>query len=263
MVQHNVAQITCFTVGFSQVSPTVHRALCTQVVAEHLYHEGHFDIGDVFVEEAGVPDGQDLKQPYARMPTVLEALQRRDLAPALDWVRANAAALAGLSGGLSGLEFSIHKVAFLQLLKEQGQAAALRYGRQHFPRFQASHMPQIQRLLGALCYSRRAAAGRQTPYADLFSLEELWLGLQTNFVRQCCALLGQAQDSPLLVRAGAWLVRTWCLRGCPEGWTGQWWCLVVRWWWWGNREVFILPAESPLSLYVLLLRPRKGAALVD
>ena len=114
---------------------------------------------------------------------------------------------------------------------------------------QATHMRQIQRLIGALCYARRAAAGRRTPYADLFSTDELWANLQasggpqatisvaagpaspaqptaplctprrrpsclsaprshqtppqcqTEFVRASCALLGQAQDSPLLVRA--------------------------------------------------------------
>lgn len=172
-----------------------------QVVAEHLYHEGHFAIGDEFVAEAGVPNGTDLKQPYASMHTVLQALQARNLQPALDWV--HKAELAGPGGEPSSLEFVIHRVAFLQLLNAQGQAAALAYGRAHFPRFHASNMPQIQRLLGALCYAKRAAAGQRTPYADLFALEELWAGLQKDFVRQCCALLGQAQDSPLLVAVAA------------------------------------------------------------
>ena len=50
-------------VGLAQTHP----ASATQVVAQHLYHEGHFDIGDAFVEEAGLAQGGALKAPYASM----------------------------------------------------------------------------------------------------------------------------------------------------------------------------------------------------
>ena len=137
------------------------------------------------------------------------------------------------------------------------------YARRHFGRFQGSQMGGIQRLMGALCFARRAAAGRPSPYADLLS-EDLWgtlggwvggWGMEEavgqggqgwggagetegckrtpglagplpllsslnplpassphltlappaarDFVRQCCVLLGQAQDSPLLVAVAA------------------------------------------------------------
>ena len=63
-------------------------------------------------------------------------------------------------------------------------------------------MAAIQRLMGALCFARRAAQGRPSPYADLVG-GDLWGCLAGDFVRQCCLLLGQAQDSPLLVTAAA------------------------------------------------------------
>ena len=118
-------------------------------------------------------------------------------------------------------------------------------------------MPAIQRLMGALCFAKRAAAGRPSPYGDVLT-EDLWGGLggcgwaaqdsrwggwqatpcavptrspragqalvgpgtwhfstslfhphptppaaAREFVRQCCLLLGQAQDSPLLVSVAA------------------------------------------------------------
>lgn len=47
------------------------------------------------------------------------------------------------------------------------------YARQHFGRFQASQLPAIQRLMGALVFAKRAAAGRPNPYADLMA-EDLW-----------------------------------------------------------------------------------------
>ena len=43
-----------------------------QVIAEHLFHEGLFDIGRAFVGEAGVPGGDALQRPYASMHGVLQ-----------------------------------------------------------------------------------------------------------------------------------------------------------------------------------------------
>ena len=208
-----------------------------QVIAEHFFHEGLFDIGQAFVEEAGVEGGDALRRPYASMHTVLSEVRRRvfaacqlcrtsmqalharravlcravlccavlcwsrskrgkqrrrggyqstavlprlpshscgcsgttwplrwtgriaslsrmlhclashihsseaflcrlhtlqiqrhNLAPALDWVREHQAALAGPGGAPSAFEFSIHRLAFLSLLREQGgwQGGAVR-----------------------------------------------------------------------------------------------------------------------------------------
>ncbi len=51
-----------------------HSAL-PQVVAEHLFHEGLFDIGRLFVREAGVAGGEALQRPYASMHTVLQEVK--------------------------------------------------------------------------------------------------------------------------------------------------------------------------------------------
>lgn len=84
-----------------------------------------------------------------------------------------------------------------------GQPAALQYARAHLGGFRATHLPQIQRLMGAMCFVKRACAGGGgNPYADLFSAD-LWSDLGREFVRQSCALLGQGQDSPLLVALAA------------------------------------------------------------
>ncbi|GAB4815761.1 hypothetical protein N2152v2_002807 [Parachlorella kessleri] len=199
-----------------------------QVVAEHLYHEGQFEIGDCFVREAGLVQGEQLKRPYASMHAVLEQgqqrglnlalawIHQRDLGPALEWVREHRHQLGG--GRPSAFEFSLHQLAFLQALQDRGQNAALAYARAHFPPFQHTHLAQIQRLMGALCFAGRGAgvgtgplqqAVKQParlssgPYAHLFNLEDLWGAVARDFVRQSCALLGQAQDSPLLVTVAA------------------------------------------------------------
>ena len=48
-------------------------------------------------------------------------------------------------------------------------------------------MPEIQRLMGALCYTRRQSS---SPYAELHSPAQ-WDDVAHEFTRQCCGLLGQ------------------------------------------------------------------------
>ena len=184
-----------------------------QVLAAHLFHEGQFEVGQLVVEEAGVEGGEALKAPYAAMHSVLQEvrcapltassrclwallqwlrlptclrppspvpfppqIQRHNLGPVLAWVREHDAELAGAGGQPGAFEFSVHRLAFLTLLKEQGeeeeeegkggvcafvrcaagpsfslfskawrpgyagQQAAVAYARQHFGRFQATQV---------------------------------------------------------------------------------------------------------------------------
>jgi len=229
------------------------RGILDKIVAEHLYHEGAFEIADAFVLEAGIEDGDELKAPFASMHTVLKHIQEKNLGPALEWaekhrkVLRKAAAAAGGGGGsgdtvaattsngaifapaegvkratkdweeetASVFEFLLHRLAFLQILEREGQHQALCYARLHFPMFKTTHMKEIQRLMGLLCFSKRLKACAEAQdtkaevlsknnklYADLFN-DSLWEALAVDFRRQSCSLIGQAQDSPLLVTTSA------------------------------------------------------------
>jgi hypothetical protein len=230
------------------------RGILDRIIAEHLYHEGAFEVADAFVIEAGIEDGEQLKAPFASMHAVLEEIQKKNLGPALEWAEKNRDALrstnktrsnnngGGSGGGSNGnntnggaarsvamtetnkkseehhpsaFEFSLHRLAFLQILEREGQQPALHYARQTFPAYKTTHMKEIQRLMGLLCFSKRLkarAAAQDTKaevlsknnklYADLFS-DSLWEELAVEFRRQSCSLIGQAQDSPLLVTTAA------------------------------------------------------------
>ena len=43
-----------------------------QVVAEHLFHEGKFAVGETFIQEAGIAEGESLKMPFEAMHQVLQ-----------------------------------------------------------------------------------------------------------------------------------------------------------------------------------------------
>jgi hypothetical protein len=217
------------------------RGILDKIVAEHLYHEGAFEVADAFVLEAGIEDGDKLKAPYASMHAILQQIQEKKLGPALEWAEKHRKALRKAAGGglggepiaantlngggglaedweekhPSAFEFSLHRLAFLQILEREGQQPALTYARRHFPMFRTSHMKEIQRLMGLLCFSNRLKARAEAQgtkaevlskinklYADLFS-NSLWEALAVDFRRQSCSLIGQAQDSPLLVTISA------------------------------------------------------------
>ena len=48
------------------------RHICIQVVAEHLFHEGKFAVGEKFIQEAGIENGESLRKPFEAMHEVLK-----------------------------------------------------------------------------------------------------------------------------------------------------------------------------------------------
>lgn len=170
-----------------------------QVIAEHFYREGKFEIADRFAAEAQIPESEQLKRPYIAMHTVLAQIKARNLEPALLWAGEHRMQLSN-DGQPSAFEFNLHSVNFLHVLTQRGRSAALSYAKQHFPPFQQSHMREIQRLMGCLVYSKRSL--HSSPYCDLVSCER-WDDLARDFTKQACSLMGQATESPLAVVVAA------------------------------------------------------------
>lgn len=186
------------------------------VVAQHLYHEGLFDIGDSFCKEAEILNAEELKAPYATMHQVLAELENKNLAPAVSWVTKHSSAMSSqlnspensenssAAGQVTDLEFLLHRLAFLQALHSESSSAALRYAQQYFPPFQKSHLLELQRLMGALCCVNKVKSHKKCEkrYSSYFD-DSLWKHAAVEFKKQCCALLGQAQNSPLLITIAA------------------------------------------------------------
>lgn len=49
--------------------------LYLQVVAQHLFQEGRFAVGEAFLREAKLPYGEKLKAPFAAMHSVLQSVR--------------------------------------------------------------------------------------------------------------------------------------------------------------------------------------------
>lgn len=91
-----------------------------QVIAEHLFREGHFEVGETFAREAGLEGFETLRQPYVSMHTILQHIRMRDLRPALAWASDHREKLEP-DGRPSAFEFRLHQLGFVTVLQQEGQ----------------------------------------------------------------------------------------------------------------------------------------------
>ncbi|KAK9802922.1 hypothetical protein WJX73_007664 [Symbiochloris irregularis] len=172
-----------------------------KVIAEHLFRVGRFEVGETFIREANIPGGEALRDSFRGMHQILQQILLHNLDPALQWVDQNRKALELSNKGFASgaFEFQLHQLQFLHCLSTQGALAAVGYARTHFLPFHATQMPGIQRLMGCLCYTKRPLP---QAYRQLMGPDQ-WDAAAREFARQCCSLLGQAYESPLLVVVSA------------------------------------------------------------
>jgi len=188
--------------------------LLTEVILQHLYREGRLDISEALSRESGIAEYQEQKEPFLELNQILEALKARDLGPALDWVKSNREALNmrgttllfTQAGGRqsvqqkSSLELRLHKLKFVDLLRQGSKMEAIKYARQNFPSFVYGQEREVQNLMGAVMYSGHQL--EQSPYGQLLSPAQ-WQETADLFLRDACALLGLSMESPLTVAVTA------------------------------------------------------------
>lgn len=168
-----------------------------QIIANHFYRQGLFEIGDHFMSVVGEPESAAImKFPFVEMYQILEAMQNLNLEPALNWAATNGDKLAQ-SG--SDIVLKLHSMQFVKVLQNGSREEALHYARMHLSPFATSHMTDIQKLMGCLLWTGKLD---RSPYHALLSASN-WDKLAEELKRQFCNLLGQSYNSPLSVTVAA------------------------------------------------------------
>ncbi|KAI9121523.1 hypothetical protein K1719_008556 [Acacia pycnantha] len=170
--------------------------IVNQIIANHFYRQGLFDLGDSIINEAGELNSNSLRSQFLEMHQILEAMRVKNLQPALTWISANRAKLAQ-SG--SNLELKLHKLQFVEVLLNGTQADALKYARTYLAPFASLHKDEFPKLMGCLLYAGRLD---NSPYSELIS-QTHWEGATEELTRQFCVFLGQSYESPLSVAVAA------------------------------------------------------------
>jgi len=188
--------------------------LLHEVVLQHLYRQGQLAISESLAQEANIAEYQAQREPFLEVNRILEALKKQELGPALDWAARNREALnlrgtaRLLMGGegrptvqqRSSLELKLHKLKFVDLLRQGSRLEAINYARRNFPKFVDGQEREVQSLMGAVMY---AGAGlSESPYGHLLDPGH-WTEIGDLFLRDACALLGLSIESPLAVAVNA------------------------------------------------------------
>ncbi|CAO3696878.1 unnamed protein product [Rhizopus stolonifer] len=114
----------------------------------------------------------------------------KDLTLAIEWAQANR---EGLTQMQSSLEFSLHKMKFIQILLFNTPLQAIKYGMEHFGAFYEKRYNEIKRLMTAPLY---ADSLLDSSYSDLCS-QSNWTDIKQEFQRDFCSLLKISMQSPL------------------------------------------------------------------
>jgi hypothetical protein len=164
--------------------------LLSELIANHLYREALFDIGDKFIGEASCQASIEMKQLFQMMYEIHGALRAGKPEPALSWAMNNHDAL--MQNG-SYLELKLHRIKFVEILKEGNRDEALLYARAYLTPFAPIHKDEFQRLSASIIWAGRLD---QLPYTDLL-LPTNWEKLAEEFAQQFCNLKGQSSTGPM------------------------------------------------------------------
>lgn len=169
-----------------------------EIIANHLYREALFDIGDNFIGEAACSASTKLKQLFQKMYEIHGALQTGNCEPALSWTKKNHDTL--IQSG-SCLELKLHQLLFVEILKQGKTNEAFQYARAYLAPFATIRKAEFQRLTASILWAGRLD---QSPYTE-FLLPTNWEKLAEEFVEQFCNLEGQSSAGLLgmTVAAGA------------------------------------------------------------
>jgi len=188
--------------------------LLNEVILQHLYRQGQLGISETLAQESGIHEYKSQKEPFLELNKILEALKNKDLQPALSWAATNREALNSQGTSLffwnhdgratveqrSSLELRLHKLNFIELLTKGSRLEAVKYARTVFPKFVQGNEKEVQSLMGAVMYA--GSDLNNSPYAQFLDPGH-WSEIEDMFVRDACALMGLAIESPLGVTVNA------------------------------------------------------------
>lgn len=168
-----------------------------QIIANHFYRWGLFEIGDCFISETEVSESAAaLKAIFQEMYQILEAMRSRNLEPAIKWAAANS---DKLKENGSDLQLKLHSLQFVEIVRSGSRDEALKYARAFLAPFGSNHFSEIQKLMACLIWAKKLDS---YPNQQLLSPSN-WVTVAEELTRQFCNLVGQSYESPLSVTIAA------------------------------------------------------------
>lgn len=153
------------------------------------------DVAESLIKEANLPKEDINEEPFAELHKIFEEIHQRNLQSAIDWATKYSNELDAKN---SSLEFKLHRLAFLQIIKGGlgAQNDAINYARINLSKFVTKYQKDFQVLMGCLLYLKIGLDN--SPYKFLLR-DEMWIEAADVFLKDASTISGINKDSPLTV----------------------------------------------------------------
>ena len=115
-------------------------SLMTQIIIKHLVRQGRFDLAESLATEAGIMFEETSHDDFLEMFHIQEALRQGSIQPAVQWAQTHSDFLEKHG---SSLEFRLHQLNYLALVKAKKLKEALAYAKVNFAKFQGMYLESI------------------------------------------------------------------------------------------------------------------------
>ncbi|CAG9313289.1 unnamed protein product [Blepharisma stoltei] len=174
-------------------------SIINSAIHEYFMREGMFEEADYLQDLKQIQGGiAEAKEQFKMIYQVLKSLEEGNIDYALKWVEDNSQQLKSSS---ANLQFNLHKLKFLNLLRRKDSATALEYAKTNMQAFKNTHIGEIQQLMGACLFLSQP---ENSPYQELLDPEYDKIIAQ-QLIQEWCKTLGLPFKSSLVTAITAGL----------------------------------------------------------
>ncbi|XP_050211157.1 protein MAEA homolog [Mercurialis annua] len=160
-----------------------------RILVDYMLRMSYYETGMKLAESSNMMDLVDIDV-FQEARKVIDALQNRDVAPALAWCADNR---SRLKKSKSKLEFQLRLQEFIELVRADNNMRAIAYSRKYLASWGSTNMKELQQVMATLAFKCHTECSK---YKVLFDLKQ-WDYLVDQFKQEFCRLYGMTLE-PLL-----------------------------------------------------------------
>ncbi|XP_022139154.1 macrophage erythroblast attacher [Momordica charantia] len=160
-----------------------------RILVDYMLRMSYFDTAMKLSESANIQDLVDIDV-FQEAKRVIDALQNKEIAPALSWCADNK---SRLKKSKSKFEFQLRLQEFIELVRADKNMQAITYARKYLAPWGATHMKELQRVMATLAFKSSTECA---VYKVLFEPKQ-WDNLVDVFRQEFCKIYGMTLE-PLL-----------------------------------------------------------------
>ncbi|CAA0834130.1 LisH/CRA/RING-U-box domains-containing protein [Striga hermonthica] len=160
-----------------------------RILIDYMLRMSYYETAVKLAESSDIQDLVDIDV-FLEAKTVIDALQKKEVAPALLWCADNK---SKLKKSKSIFEFQLRLQEFIELVRADNNMRAIQYAQRYLAPWGATHMKELQRVIATLAFRSNTEC---STYKVLFE-EKQWGYLAEQFKQEFCRLYGMTLE-PLL-----------------------------------------------------------------